>query len=184
VSTSIEALIPELQEPCRALVNIAGAAGVQPRITSTLRTYSQQAHLYKSFLSGRAGYPVAPPGKSAHEFGYAFDLVVVGAENQNDLGQVWESWGGKWGGRAHDPIHFEYPGFLVPQPSIVSQVGIGLATPLPVSAGVTLAQAAAEHPALAELIDQAIGMGLPVTPFWNWELSLLPSWLRQSLSLF
>jgi D-alanyl-D-alanine carboxypeptidase len=184
MSTSIESLIPELQEPCRALVDIAGAAGVQPRITSTLRTYSQQAHLYRSFLNGRAGYPVAPPGKSAHEFGYAFDLVVVGTENQNDLGQVWESWGGKWGGRAHDPIHFEYPGFQVPEPPLTAQVGIGLATPLPVSAGVTLAQAAAEHPQLAEAINLAIGMGLPVTPFWNWELSLLPSWLRQSLSLF
>lgn len=41
-------------------------------------------------------------------------MVVVGEQNQNDLGQVWESWGGVWGGRASDPIHYEYPGFSAP----------------------------------------------------------------------
>ena len=109
--TSIEALIPELQQPCRALLNLAGAAGVQPRITSTLRTRSEQTRLYKTYLAGHAAYPAAPPGASAHEYGYAFDMVVVGTENQNDLGTVWEQWGGVWGGHARDPIHFEYPGF-------------------------------------------------------------------------
>jgi hypothetical protein len=109
--TGIEGLIPELQQPCRALIDVAGAAGVQPRLTSTLRTRSEQERLYKRYLSGASAYPAAPPGTSAHEFGYAFDLVVVGTENQNDLGAVWESWNGVWGGRARDPIHFEYPGF-------------------------------------------------------------------------
>lgn len=28
-----------------------------------------------------------------------------------DLGKVWVSWGGVWGGAFHDPIHFEYPGW-------------------------------------------------------------------------
>jgi len=32
-----------------------------------------------------------------------------------DLGQVWESWGGVWGGHFKDPIHFEYPGFTQPK---------------------------------------------------------------------
>ena len=32
-----------------------------------------------------------------------------------DLGSVWQSWGGIWGGAFNDPIHFEYPGFNVPQ---------------------------------------------------------------------
>lgn len=108
--TSIEALIPELQQPARDLIQLAGQAGVQPRITSTLRTRSEQERLYKRFQSGLSRYPAAPPGTSAHEFGYAFDVVVIGDENQADLGQVWEAWGGVWGGQ-RDPVHFEYPGF-------------------------------------------------------------------------
>lgn len=32
-------------------------------------------------------------------------------QDLKDLGQVWESWGGVWGGEFRDPIHFEYPGF-------------------------------------------------------------------------
>lgn len=113
MSTSIDALIPELQQPCRDLVNLAGGAGVQPRITSTLRSHSEQTALYKRFLAGNSAYPAAPPGRSAHEFGYAFDMVVVGSENQNDLGTVWRNWGGVWD--RSDVIHFEYPGFVPPE---------------------------------------------------------------------
>lgn len=113
MSTSIEALIPELQQPCRDLVNIAGAAGVQPRITSTLRSHSEQVRLYNRYLAGQSAYPAAPPGRSSHEFGYAFDLVVTGSDNQHDLGSLWTSWGGVYS--LHDDIHFEYPGFTPPQ---------------------------------------------------------------------
>jgi len=28
----------------------------------------------------------------------------------NDLGKVWEEWGGVWGGRFGDEVHFEFPG--------------------------------------------------------------------------
>jgi hypothetical protein len=30
-----------------------------------------------------------------------------------DVGYTWEQWGGVWGGDA-DPVHFQYPGFVVP----------------------------------------------------------------------
>lgn len=108
--TSLDALIPELIEPARALIDLAGRAGVQPRITSTLRTHAEQERLYRRFRQGLNAYPVAPPGTSAHEYGYAFDLVVSGEENQRDLGSIWQQWGGIWGGLG-DPVHFEYPGF-------------------------------------------------------------------------
>src|SRR5260370_42368635 len=39
-----------------------------------------------------------------------------------ELGDLWSSWGGVWGGAFNDPIHFGYPGFsAVPrhQPSAV-----------------------------------------------------------------
>ncbi len=110
MSTSLDALIPELIEPARALVELAGRAGVFPRVTSTLRTPTEQKRLYRRFQKGLNPYPVAPPGTSAHEYGYAFDMVVNGEQNQADLGSVWQQWGGVWGG-AGDPVHFEYPGF-------------------------------------------------------------------------
>ena len=109
--TSIDALIPELAQACRALLQLAGQAGVPLQITSTLRTSSEQKHLYHEYLAGHSKYPAAPPGTSAHEFGYAFDAVTPSASDQNDFGTVWEQWGGVWGGRNRDPIHFEYPGF-------------------------------------------------------------------------
>lgn len=113
---SIDALIPELQQPARDLVQLAGTAGVQPRVTSTLRTRTEQERLWRRFQQGLTRYPVAPPGSSAHEFGYAFDMVVSPPEeNLVDLGTVWRQWGGKWG--ASDPIHFEYPGFTPPSPT-------------------------------------------------------------------
>lgn len=113
-STSLEGLIPELREPARALIDVAQRAGVQPRVTSTLRTATQQDRLYRRFLAGASKFPAAPPGSSSHEYGYAFDLLVLGDDNQADLGSVWESWGGIWGS-TRDPVHFEYPGFTPPR---------------------------------------------------------------------
>ncbi len=40
-----------------------------------------------------------------HQIGRAFDLNADDAVLK-ELGRLWESWGGRWGG-AVDPIHFE-----------------------------------------------------------------------------
>jgi hypothetical protein len=102
-------LNPDLADFARALVDAAGAAGLLPRVTSTLRTRSQQARLYRGYLAnpGRA-YPVAPPGYSAHEYGEAFDLVVTPMEALADVGYTWQQWGGGW--NPADAVHFELPG--------------------------------------------------------------------------
>jgi hypothetical protein len=76
------------------------------QVTSTYRTYTQQAMLYRRYLAGQSIYPAAPPGRSLHQYGRAFDLVAPAAILQQ-LGRIWESWGGTWGGRGNDPIHFE-----------------------------------------------------------------------------
>ena len=112
MSADILSLIPELQPFAQALVDLGGRAGVQPRVTSTLRSNSQQQRLYASYLRGESHYPVAPPGTSAHEFGYAFDMVADSTEDLLDLGTVWTQWGGIWS--PTDEVHFEYPGFTVP----------------------------------------------------------------------
>jgi hypothetical protein len=114
VSASLSALIPEMQEPARALVDAAGSARLNPRVTSTLRSRAEQKRLYDRYLQGLQRLPVAPPGRSAHEFGYAFDMIVTPWEALTDVGYTWQSWGGVWGGEFNDPVHFEYPGFKPP----------------------------------------------------------------------
>ena len=116
MGASLHSLIPPLQPFARRLLLPAGQAGLQPRITSTRRSRSEQTKLYRRFLQGTNPYPVAPPGQSAHEFGYAFDMMIQGTPLQmkiglDDLGYLWQTWGGVWGGQFNDPIHFEFPGF-------------------------------------------------------------------------
>src|SRR5260370_28493697 len=108
-----EDLIPELQDAARQLVQGAGEDGLQPRVTSTRRSPTQQARLYRRWLSGLSPLPAAPPGTSAHEFGFAFDMVVTPFEALADVGYTWQQWGGVWGSD-RDPVHFQYPGFVVP----------------------------------------------------------------------
>ena len=123
MSASISQLIPELQPFARDLVDAAGAAGLQPRITSTRRTSAEQARLYRRYQQGLNPYPVAPPGTSAHEFGFAFDMMVTPADALPDVGAYWKANGGVWGGEFNDPIHFEYPGFKQRDSGILEVVG-------------------------------------------------------------
>lgn len=108
-----EDLIPDLQGPARAIVQAAGAAGLLPQVTSTRRSHQAQERLYRRWQAGLQPLPVAPPGTSAHEFGYAFDMVVSPWSALADVGYTWQTWGGVWGSD-RDPVHFEYPGFAPP----------------------------------------------------------------------
>src|SRR5258707_2919568 len=94
----LNGLVDELAAPAADLLDAAAAAGLMPRITSTRRTSSQQRRLYSRYLAGEAGFPVAPPGYSAHEYGQTFDLVVtpIGAladvrETLQNLGCSWDA---------------------------------------------------------------------------------------------
>ncbi len=109
MSSSLSALVPELEPFARALVDAAGAAGLLPRVTSTRRSTSEQVRLYRRYLEGQTAYPAAPPGTSAHEFGEAFDLLVTPYEALADVGAFWQQMGGTWGAQ-RDPVHFELPG--------------------------------------------------------------------------
>ncbi len=105
----IDSLVPDLRPWATALGAAAAEAGLFPRFTSFRRSFAQQSRLYRRYLAGLTPYPVAPPGRSAHELGLAFDLVVSPMEGLSDLGSLWQSWGGVWGAD-RDPIHFEAPG--------------------------------------------------------------------------
>lgn len=83
----------------RALI----ALSRQPlRVTSVYRSYSDQLSLYLN--RSRNPYPVAPPGRSYHQYGRAWDMVGNPQELAR-LGAIWNSWGGTWSPR--DSIHFE-----------------------------------------------------------------------------
>ncbi len=111
MSGSIQSLVAELRPFAEALVETARANGLNPQVTSTYRTYAEQKRLYDEFLAGRSRYPASPPGEGSHELGWAFDIVVDPMDFLPALGTLWESWGGTWGGRWHNPdiIHFELP---------------------------------------------------------------------------
>ena len=80
-------------------------------VTSARRSRAKQARLYGKWRSGQSDIPAAPPGRSLHEHGLAFDLARIGKNPIGDpllawLGQVWEHWGGRHGG-TRDPVHFQ-----------------------------------------------------------------------------
>jgi len=77
------------------------------RVTSSYRSYSEQYMLYRRYLLGQSKYPAAPPGRSYHQVGRAFDVDDADRAQLVQMGLTWESWGGTWGGRYGDPIHFE-----------------------------------------------------------------------------
>lgn len=85
------------------LFYVAQVNGLNPILTSGYRSISSQTRLYNRWLRGAHPYPVARPGTSYHNYGRAIDLVT---RNNAALGQLWETWGGKWGG-ARDVVHFQ-----------------------------------------------------------------------------
>lgn len=81
--------------------------GLRVVVTSVVRSREQQAKLYASYLRGENPYPVAPPGRSHHELGLAWDMDVrwpSGADAARIAGDAWNSWGGVWSSR--DRVHF------------------------------------------------------------------------------
>lgn len=57
-------------------------------ITSGRRELSEQSNLYAKYLKG--GPKAAPPGKSAHNYGLAIDLVPDGNFTKPGLQMMWE----------------------------------------------------------------------------------------------
>lgn len=94
---SLAGLHPALRPWAEALV-----AHYRLTVTSGYRSYSEQLELYRN--RARNPFPVAPPGRSYHQYGRAFDVAgppaVLAA-----AGQTWRAWGGTWSPR--DAIHFQ-----------------------------------------------------------------------------
>src|SRR5947209_19269246 len=105
MSASLSALIPALRPYARQLLLVAGNNGLQPRITSTRRSHTEQARLYRRFLAGQKPYPVPPPGQSARESGYALERMIKAAcprlvlISLSNLGAGSAGCGGAWSAR-------------------------------------------------------------------------------------
>lgn len=98
-----DGLVPDLRPYADYLYAVAQYNGLRPHVTSVWRSHAKQAYLYGRWVAGVSRLPAAPPGRSKHQFGLAFDMVT---ENNAALGALWRSWGGIWGGEK-DPVHFE-----------------------------------------------------------------------------
>ena len=104
-------LHPQLVEAARYLYAIGKYYDPLLVVTSGFRSQAKQAELYRRYVKGFSKIPAAPPGRSLHGYGLAFDLARIGKDPFTDpllawLGAVWESWGGRYGGQ-RDPVHFQ-----------------------------------------------------------------------------
>jgi hypothetical protein len=111
MGASLDQLDPDLRNGLNEFQAWLGSQRVLSTVTSTVRSSRDQDFLWRRYKAGKSGgLPAAPPGHSAHEYGWAFDLIVEPFNLQSAVGRAWESlWGGKWGGHK-DPVHFELPG--------------------------------------------------------------------------
>ena len=120
MSARIEDLEPVTQQMCRAWLAECEAAGLEVKVTHTLRTMDEQAHLYaKGRTLPGAIVTKAGPGQSPHNYGAAFDFAFRGPvpyPPESDprwerCGRLGESLGLSWGGPlgAGDKFTFDRP---------------------------------------------------------------------------
>ncbi len=124
----IKLMHPDKRESLKQIyinINNLLPKGVRLRFTHTLRTIEEQNYLYSQGRS-RSGSIItnAKGGQSIHNFGLAFDVVILLDEDKNGTFEkaVWngahfmrvvnelESLGFEWGGRwkFKDAPHFQY----------------------------------------------------------------------------
>lgn len=111
---TISTLDPLAKQRAAAFLRLLAENGIQYQVTSTLRTIERQAQLYAAWRAGTQRYPVALPGRSAHNYGYALDLVHNGQQQlvtflARRAGLVWFG--------AADPVHYDLFG-----PSVWRQI--------------------------------------------------------------
>lgn len=97
----LEGLAPGFRPYVEALLELMRQVGWKPQLTSGRRSRRAQEALI------RAGKTTAT--RSLHLAGIAVDIAGLTPAQQREAGELWESWGGRWGGRfrSKDPIHFD-----------------------------------------------------------------------------
>jgi lysozyme family protein len=118
---NIATLLPPVRPFARALIEKAANQGIIIKVTSGTRSFAEQDELFKKHLAG--GPLAAPPGKSNHNFGLAFDVTIFKGSIDPEKAKipVFESpaykavgafgtdlgleWGGNW--KKVDEPHFQ-----------------------------------------------------------------------------
>jgi peptidoglycan L-alanyl-D-glutamate endopeptidase CwlK len=120
---NIATLHPKVKPYARALVNSAAAKGIIVKVISGLRSFEEQAKLFEIHLQG--GPLAAPPGRSNHNYGLAFDIGVFTGSldpeqakkclsespDYDRVGSLADdiglTWGGNWTPQSRDKPHYE-----------------------------------------------------------------------------
>jgi len=87
---------------------IARVNGINPRVTSVFRSWTEQAALRRRYEAGRSRFPANRPGDSSHNYGLSWDSVVPAAQFP-----TWIAIRRYVGWRVpnNDEIHGELPGW-------------------------------------------------------------------------
>lgn len=106
----LRSLQPWLQPWARWIFDYGKSINPKLVVTSARRDLWKQTQLYNDWISGKSAIPAAPPGRSRHQFGEAFDMASIGVDPFEDwslpwLGYWWQYYGGLYGG-TKDPVHF------------------------------------------------------------------------------
>jgi len=99
---SLNGLEPWLRPYAQALLAWIIQQDPGAHLTSVYRSWSDQYRLWVNRANNP--YPVAPPGRSYHQYGRAFD-VSARADVLRAAGAWWTSVGGTW--HDSDRIHFQ-----------------------------------------------------------------------------
>lgn len=100
-------LDPRMRDVAMAFCTWLSDLGFHVTITSGRRSTAKQRQLYERYLRGESKLLALPPGRSLHEHGLAWDMVINGQHPPREIGEIWKSIGGQWGGDVNDPVHFQ-----------------------------------------------------------------------------
>lgn len=101
-------LHPQFRDRLSNFLNDLNESGLPVRVTSTFRSFEQQAGMYAN--RDKNPYPVAPAGHSGHNYGLATDFQPTRSFSKDEWQKVKtiaEANGLKWGGDFGDPIHVQ-----------------------------------------------------------------------------
>jgi hypothetical protein len=76
ITSRLAGLHPAVRERAELAVEIARAYRVPVTVTSGFRSFSDQDYLWRRYLAGQSRYPAVPAGRSAHNYGLAWDSTT------------------------------------------------------------------------------------------------------------